>query len=198
MTFLKLTDNFELPPDIMSSINKPETINTSTTIFINGNPMPLEQGPIELWQSYNPPKNILFLRNWKDDITRFYVIKKLKILQQFLLETEPRTELLDIFLNLNFKHTAVGPVKVIGPVDPHADITRKYALTIGVKNSNHYRTYTSTDSKSNSANFDYNDQLSYIVNDGDVYITRVDTLHAVVPVFADTTCSRYTLSYSIE
>jgi hypothetical protein len=191
MIFYKLTDNLNIPVDqILSTITNVTTAITSP--IIEGKSLPLDPSAGEVWQYYPYPSNILFLRNWKDLHSRLTVIIELKKLQDTMRASNNRNKLIDVFLNIKFDTYLLGAIKVVGEVDPHADITRKYAITIGLKNSSAYRTYVS--SASTSADFTPDDTLSYIVGDREVYITEVDSVHSVVPI--SNPVDRFTLSYS--
>ena len=191
MIFYKLTDKLNIPIDqLLSTITS--VTSTTTGPVIDGKPLPLDASAGQIWQYYPYPKNIMFLRNWKDLHSQLIVILELKKLQDTIRASADRNELINAFLNIKFTPTAVGPIKVVGEVDSHTDITRKYAITIGLKNSSAYRTYVST--ASTSADFTPDDSLSYIVGDGEVYITEVDSVHSVVPISSP--IDRFTLSYS--
>lgn len=191
MIFYKLTDKLNIPVDqILSTIIS--VTNTATGPIVDGKPLPLDASAGQIWQYYSYPKNIMFLRNWTDLHSQLIVILELKKLQDTIRADSNRNELIDAFLNIKFTPTAVGPIKIVGEVDSHTDITRKYAITIGLKNSSAYRTYVST--AATSADFTPNDALSYIVGDGEVYITEVDNVHSVVPISSPV--DRFTLSYS--
>jgi hypothetical protein len=191
MLFYKLTDNLNIPIErILTTIEN--VTDTATGPIVEGRPMPLGNTTEQVWQYYPYTKNILFLRNWKDLHSQLLVIVELKKLQNTIKESSTRNTLIDAFLKINFLPSAVGPIKVIGEVDSHTDITRKYAITIGLKNSNAYRTYASNEPT--NATFTPNEELSYIVGDREVYITKVDGAHCVVPIGRPV--ERFTLSYS--
>lgn len=199
MLFYKLSENFDLSSEVEQHLHSLDTVTTtSTTNFVNNIPLPILNGTLPVWQFYERPANILFLRNWQNDIFRSHTILKLTALQHYIAGLPERNELINAFLNIEFDKLAVGVVKVIGDVDAHVDVTRKYAITIGLKNSNYYRTYASYENISKECMFDYNTAASYIINDGDVYITKVDTLHAVRPIQLANCPERLTLTYSIK
>jgi hypothetical protein len=80
----------------------------------------------------------------------------------------------------------LGAIKVTGKVARHIDQDRYLAITIGVTNGDSYETFIG------------NEDTKYRVLDGEIYLSRVDMPHWVLPINEQVDKIRYTLSYSVK
>jgi len=173
--FIKLSDKFILPVQLIEFFDKVPSVVTDY------GKMPSCMS----WQSYNEIENISFLRNWQPDSNKQILLDQLISLQQSKSIAED-CPLLRSFLNIKFNHTMLGAIKVTGKVARHIDQDRYLAITIGVTNGDSYETFIG------------NEDTKYRVLDGEIYLSRVDMPHWVLPINEQVDKIRYTLSYSVK
>lgn len=178
--FYKLAENIDIPTDRivaeLKSITKKIHLPNNTSSFLG----------VKGWQSYDYPSNIEFIRCWNSPFQE-EIFNALRNVQS---QTADTNYLTDAFKQSIFLPTQLSATRITGKVLPHYD-QRNYAITVGLENSNKYKIYIMNASR---GEFVYDE--SYTINDGDVYITDVSKLHAVVPINSSD-FTRYCLTITI-
>lgn len=193
--FYKISSNFKVSWDIDSIINKFIDVDIPSVRLPYSDP---KGNPH--WQYF--PTQLSFARNFFKNFKNecIEIADQLITLQHTIkLKTYKNESLLiDIFLNHKINPAGVNIIRML-PGDNaklHKDITRNLCINIGLRNSNICKTSIGEDN--DIKKFWPGKKFDYIMEDGDVYIIKINNPHCVEPlVKSEQKLTRYVISYSM-
>ena len=150
------------------------------------------------WQPF--PSGIAFARNFSFNFPKecAEVTDSIRRLQSELKNTEPDNAITKAFLEHRINPNLVNVVKIYAgtSVKAHDDATRGVGLNIGLANSDSCETQIIN--IVDNDNFDRHEAESFIMNDGDVYLLKVENTHRVNSlVTKESGLDRYLITYTV-
>lgn len=193
MLFQKLAENFVLDLDV-----KKIELNFIADVVDQPHKPYFDPSGKPHYQTFETGIN--YARNFYKNFYKecLYLTNRLKFLQQTLIPKKSTNQLTDIFLEHKIKPENFSLIKIKAGISikPHRDLTRNYCINIGVLNTNTCSTQIAQ--HKNTKNFFNEEFTSYIQQDYEVYILRVEFVHAVQTlVKPETNLDRYLVTYSI-
>ena len=152
------------------------------------------------WQVY-PYTGTIFTRNFSSNFPAEskYVIEQLEKLRASIQKSDFSDPVAyEALMQHQFDFRRVQLIKSVAGVDvrPHIDNGRKFALNIGLRNSNTGTTYVS--GTQDKKNFWADNPNSFTMQDGEIYMLNVDAAHAVKSlVDKDSKLDRYLITYKV-
>lgn len=152
------------------------------------------------WQNFS--EGISFTRNFYINFKNECDIITAKIdliLRNYVKSHDHNTEFSQAILNHKADGTRLNLIKILAGtnVRPHCDVNRNVCINIGLKNSNSCR--TNIKDVLTLDNFYDSPSMSYVMNDGDVYLLNVKYAHSVTSnVAADSGLDRYIITYNLS
>lgn len=150
----------------------------------------------ERWQEY--VYGLTVLRRWKRFDLINEILDKLREFKNSIYKEyrNDSSHMVQSFLNDSFNAaTRLVPTKVKNEIDPHCDVMRPYVVTIGIASGNHKTLISSARSVED---FNSGPKDGYIVNKGDIYLTKVTDFHSVIKIDKTDNSPRYTLQYLLR
>lgn len=168
----KLSSNFSLTWD-------PEDMTKNFPVFSSNDDKPysLPNGTPH-WQLFSKT-NILFARNFyfnfKTECKE--IVEKLEILKIELSKKNNNDIIIQNFLSSRLIPNNISIIKTIPGknIELHKDITRKFCINIGLKNSNKWTTFISNNN--NIDEFYNSSKTIFTMEDGDVYYLYINNPH---------------------
>lgn len=185
----KVFDNFEVSWD-------PELLTKNYTEISNNSSVYYDPSGKAHWQNFNSTC-VSFGRNFfKNHIDEcMEVVEKLNLIKNSLKSSD--NQLIELFRTHTINPGGISIIKTFPGKDIklHKDVTRKYCLNIGLKNSNKWESFISTTESLDD--FNNNEYVSYILEDGHGYLLNINNPHyAVCLDHTNMDEVRYVLTYT--
>lgn len=185
----KLFENFKISWD-------PELLTKDSTEISSNQRVYSDPAGMMHWQVFRPTDIAFgrnFFKNYSEECVE--VVNGLKEIQSKLTPSD--NELVELFRTHTIDPGGVNLIKTLPGknINLHKDITRQCCLNIGLKNSNKWRSFIST--QESLENFKEDETVSYILEDGEGYLLHINNPHGAVCLnTGDTNTARYILTYT--
>lgn len=188
-TCVKLFDNFKVSwdPEILTK-DSPE-IESKEQVYSD----PTGKMHWQVFKSTNVAFGRNFFRNYYKECTE--VVDYLQKIKDNLPPSE--NKLVDVFRTHTINPGGINLIKTFPGknIKLHKDVTRQYCLNIGLKNSNKWQSFIST--QPNLEKYKENESISYILEDGEGYLLDINNPHCAICLNPnDNAAVRYVLTYT--
>jgi hypothetical protein len=195
--FLKIDENvkFRWSPENLEKSFHDTIIEEQETRYLNNSN---NRDKSKTYWAHLPDVNFLYCRHlYRNFLPECNEVSNyLKNLQNTLsISYKGNSHLVNYFLNNKIDVEKLALIKTMPGQDVnihHDRIVRKFAINIGLKNSNKWKVFFNKDP--HISNF-WKEPSSFIINDGEVFITQVDFFHSAVCLGSEV--PRYLLSYNL-